>query len=44
VTTMALNQAVKRNKNRFPDDFSFRLTKAETGEVITIWGWIKKFG
>lgn len=36
VTTKALNQAVRRNKNRFPRDFVFRLTKAEKSEVVTI--------
>jgi ORF6N domain len=30
VSTKALNQAVKRNAERFPDDFMFRLTAAET--------------
>ena len=30
VTTGALNQAVKRNAERFPMDFMFRLTDAET--------------
>lgn len=29
VTTRALNQAVKRNPDRFPDDFTFRLAPAE---------------
>jgi leucyl aminopeptidase len=29
VTTKEFNQAVKRNKERFPDDFMFRLTSAE---------------
>lgn len=29
VETKALNQAVKRNINRFPDDFRFQLTKEE---------------
>jgi hypothetical protein len=29
VPTKALNQAVKRNAERFPDDFMFRLTRAE---------------
>lgn len=29
VPTSALNQAVKRNKERFPADFMFRLTKEE---------------
>jgi hypothetical protein len=33
VTTKALNQAVKRNADRFPTDFMFRLTKAEQIEV-----------
>jgi ORF6N domain len=30
VPTKALNQAVKRNAERFPEDFMFRLTRAET--------------
>jgi hypothetical protein len=29
VTTSALNQAVKRNLDRFPDDFAYPLTKQE---------------
>ena len=29
VSTKALNQAVKRNKTRFPSDFMFQLAKAE---------------
>jgi len=29
VTTKALNQAVKRNAERFPEDFAFQLTPAE---------------
>ena len=29
VTTKALNQAVKRNLERFPSDFAFRLTQRE---------------
>jgi len=40
VTTMALNQAVKRNQERFPNDFMFRLTKNERTEVITDWGCV----
>ena len=36
VTTKALNQAVRRNKDRFPKDFAFRLTKGEKAEVVTI--------
>ena len=35
VPTKALNQAVKRNKDRFPQDFMFQLTKAEKEEVVT---------
>jgi hypothetical protein len=30
VETRALNQAVKRNRERFPEDFTFRLTREET--------------
>ena len=30
VTTKVLNQAAKRNLDRFPEDFMFQLTKAET--------------
>src|SRR2546421_1952603 len=29
VTTKRLNEQVKRNRQRFPDDFMFRLTRAE---------------
>lgn len=35
VPTKALNQAVKRNQERFPDGFMFRLTKAEARELVT---------
>lgn len=35
VETRSLNQAVKRNANRFPKDFMFRLTAHEKSEVIT---------
>lgn len=34
VSTRALNQAVKRNAARFPDDFMFRLTRAEKDKLI----------
>jgi ORF6N domain len=30
VPTKALNQTVKRNAERFPEDFMFRLTRTET--------------
>jgi hypothetical protein len=33
VATRSLNQAVKRNLDRFPEDFMFQLTKAETQEL-----------
>lgn len=34
VTTKALNQAVKRNLERFPEDFMFRLTLVEAAAVF----------
>jgi len=36
VATKVLNQAVKRNLDRFPEDFMFQLTKAETEEWETL--------
>jgi hypothetical protein len=38
VSPKVLNQAVKRNLERFPDDFMFQLTKAETEE----WDQLKR--
>ena len=35
VETKVLNQAVKRNQGRFPNDFMFRLTKEEMRELVT---------
>ena len=35
VETRVLKQAVRRNKDRFPDDFMFELTRSEWQEVIT---------
>lgn len=35
VPTKALNQAVKRNADRFPADFLFQLTESEKTEVVT---------
>lgn len=35
VETRSLNQAIKRNAERFPEDFVFRLNVAEKTEVIT---------
>ena len=35
VSTKVLNQAVKRNRRRFPPDFMFKLTKNEKAELVT---------
>ena len=35
VTTMALNQAVKRNRERFPVDFAYQLTQQEFANLIS---------
>ena len=35
VTTKRLNEQVKRNLKRFPEDFMFQLTKKEKEEIIT---------
>jgi hypothetical protein len=35
VPTKALNQAVKRNIDRFPSDFMFQLSKSEKDKVVT---------
>ena len=35
VETRVFNQAVKRNRERFPENFRFQLTKSELDEVIT---------
>jgi hypothetical protein len=47
VETRSLNQAVRRNPQRFPDDFMFRLTGDELKNlksqiVISSWGGIRK--
>ena len=47
VETRVLNQAVKRNAERFPEDFMFQLTQHEWGNlksqfVISSWGGIRK--
>ena len=34
VSTKRLNEQVKRNRDRFPPDFTFQLTQAETSEVV----------
>lgn len=35
VLTKVLNQAVKRNKERFPNDFMFQLNSRETKKLVT---------
>jgi len=35
VETRALNQAVKRNMEKFPEDFLFRLTRNEAEEITS---------
>jgi hypothetical protein len=35
VPTKVLNQAVRRNRERFPKDFMFRLTRREKAKVVT---------
>jgi hypothetical protein len=35
VTTKALNQAVKRNRGRFPQDFVFQIDQKEKDELVT---------
>ena len=34
VTTKRLNEQVKRNRKRFPNDFMFQLNKKEKSEVV----------
>ena len=36
VETRVLNQAVKRNKDRFPDDFMFQLSREEIRNISQI--------
>ena len=47
VETRVLNQAVRRNEKRFPDDFMFQLTEREFKDLISqsvtsSWGGIRK--
>jgi hypothetical protein len=35
-TTKRLNEQVKRNRERFPQDFMFRLTSAEAAELVSL--------
>jgi len=41
VTTKRLNEQVKRNRERFPEDFMFRLTSGEKAEVVAICDHLK---
>jgi hypothetical protein len=42
VSTKAFNQAIKRNRERFPPDFTFRLSRREKTEVVTNCDHLKK--
>ena len=47
VTTKRLNEQVKRNRERFPEDFMFQLTKVEfeilkSQSVISSWGGLRR--
>jgi ORF6N domain len=47
VETRVLNQAVRRNEKRFPDDFMFQLTEGEIKNLISqnvtsSWGGVRK--
>ena len=47
VETRVLNQAVRRNEKRFPEDFMFQMTDAEfkhliSQNVTSSWGGIRK--
>jgi hypothetical protein len=41
-STKAINQAVKRNSERFPEDFGFQLSEIEKEEVVTNCDHLKK--
>ncbi|PIU65666.1 MAG: hypothetical protein COS84_06620 [Armatimonadetes bacterium CG07_land_8_20_14_0_80_40_9] len=41
VSTKRLNEQVKRNIKRFPEDFMFKLTKIEKEEVVAICDHLK---
>lgn len=42
VKTKHLNRQVKRNIQRFPEEFMFQLTKKEKDELVPIWHQFKK--
>ena len=41
-TTKRLNEQVKRNRGRFPEDFMFQLTKNEKADVVAICDHVAK--
>ena len=41
-STKSLNQAMRRNRDRFPGDFVFQLTGKEKAEVVTVCDHLKK--
>lgn len=43
VPTKRLNEQVRRNAGRFPEDSCFQLSPAEKAEVVANWGWVKFF-
>ena len=43
VTTKRLNEQVKRNLKRFPDDFMFRITKDELDKIILNFAFACRF-
>ncbi len=42
VSTKRLNEQVKRNRARFPDDFMFQLTRSEKSEVVANCGHLSR--
>jgi hypothetical protein len=42
VTTKRLNEQIKRNRDRFPEDFMFQLTEKEKAEVVANCDHLKK--
>lgn len=42
VTTKRLNEQMKRNRDRFPEDFMFQLSEKEKAEVVANCDYLKK--
>lgn len=42
VPTKRLNEQVRRNKDRFPEDFMFQLTEKEKAEVVANYDHLKR--